>query len=470
MRHHDPSNHDMDDLPSRLAPSTPSAPSHPLLLMQRRLGNQAVMRHLRRKSGLGLLIQRVINPAVLNNLAPTPPEEEYMRFFTQYISTEYGKAMESPSSTRKQAIRRCFNAYVNCIQTRPLHHLNTRNALSQLITEINRPLTPLELNEERVSNESTGTDEPLFGTEFTFTNSILAKSKNAVNNADGAYANKKVEKWKNLMSTKPNVVSTEKISVNNMDAYRFTFRNGWWYVVSRDHGCLEMQTKPLGESETYDTVMKNQIKLIFEIAVSDDLKLSVEEARRGGSFQDENLATHRDIGGGHLSMDSKTTFGRHARAFRNYLVLYVNNHHYWGQYDDDALNAPMITELPRQFRQAFAQLIQDFDTAYTNPNVPDMTIETLATRLETEVYRFVKQNEQIGQEKHFQAINVEHLSERDPNKRRIEMRRFRAQTGFDDFLNQLRDLTRLRDEARDYSQHGGLVPLTLDTTTRGIND
>lgn len=464
MRHHDPSNHDTDDLPSRLAPSTPSAPSHPLLLMQRRLGNQAVMRHLQR----GSVIQRWIDPTPIN-ITTFPPAtvtaQNYNQYYINHMQAEYQQALrDTPRKDRKDELKQAFQATKTELTANVLNHpllLQRLIALAHKINEVSR--------ENMETTEAMS--EPLFGTEFTFTNDYLAPSKNGSNNASGRYANLKIQKWVAEMANKPNVASDEAVTVKGMAAHKFTFENGWWYIVSRDDGCIELQTQPMTQTEGYrDRITQAALELIFEIAASDKLTLTHTEANRARGWQDQRLRTDPLIGGGHLSMDRATTFGNHARAFRNYLVLYVNNHNFWKGFDDDEVNAPMVTELPRAFRREFVAIIGEFDAAYTDPNQPDWTIDQLATAIQARVYKYARQSNQIGSDEHYQAINLEHLNDPTPAKQRMEMRRFRAQTDFNDFMAQIGQLMGLRDEARDFTDNGGLVPLNLDTTTKVESD
>src|SRR5690606_22378917 len=111
-------------------------------------------------------------------------------------------------------------------------------------------------------------------------------------------------------------------------------------------------------------------------------------------------------------------------------------------------------------------VIGEFDAQYNNPNQLDMSIDELAHRIEARVYKYVQQSNQVGSDPHYQAINLEHLGDRDTSKQRIEMRRFRAQRNFRDFMDQIGKLIQLRDTARDYTDNGGLIPLKLDTTSR----
>lgn len=441
------------------------APAHPLLVMQQQRGNQAVLRHLQGQSTPPLL-QRWVDPTSLNTTTfppATATDNDYKNYYTTHMRPDYVSAYKGSNRKDRQGeLNTAFGLLNTELKVNPLNHAQVLQLMVALALKINEIL--------RENDEQTAYQEPKFGTEFTFTNEHIMHSVNGKADASGVYADAKIRKWGEVMGSMPIVESQARKVVKGMPAIKFIFKNDWWCVVSRDDGCVELQTLAINPSEAYSDITTKAIQAIFEVAQSDALLLSHSEVGRGSKWKDENLRTDPLIGGGHLSMDRATTFGKHARAFRNFMVQYVNDHEVWETYDDDEINAPTIPELPRRFRQEFEDIIGEFDTCYTDPNQPDMTIDQLSTAIQTRVYQYVRQSNQIDHDPHYQAINLEHIDDPKAKKKRIEMRRFRAQTDFKDFMSQISLLAGLRDTARDFTDNGGLIPLRLDTTTKQESD
>jgi hypothetical protein len=133
--------------------------------------------------------------------------------------------------------------------------------------------------------------------------------------------------------------------------------------------------------------------------------------------------------------------------------------------DEDFLNAPFVQELPVALRQEFAQVIHEFDLAYQGPVHQSWTMDKLVDELTDRVFTFVRTTEQIGGASHYQAINVEHMKDGEPDKQRIEMRRFRAQSGVNELLySHMRALEQLIEDSRQSM----LVPLD-PMSTKKIN-
>jgi hypothetical protein len=238
--------------------------------------------------------------------------------------------------------------------------------------------------------------------------------------------------------------------------FTYTLPSGriWWWKADIDYGCIETQAEPAtravtgGEGDN-DAVAINAIITthIFSLATS------------------LHVSPHAEVGGGHLSLDRRTTFGDNARWLRNFLVLYANDPNRWRAEDIDAFNAPMIAELKPAGRTAFRAAIVKFDTKWNNP--PQMTITDFVNELKTNVFKAAhfadpESDEQAaaddkrkGQPAHYQATNVEHVTDPTAAKQRIEMRRFDAQTGLEDLLDNIDALVTLATECR----RPGLVAL-----------
>jgi hypothetical protein len=311
------------------------------------------------------------------------------------------------------------------------------------------------------------------GTEFTFTNDDLMPLDIEVGGVPLAAAVTVIDAWvaevprRKIFAGDGNLAdpvvtrgalnfSTERTRKNRPDGngqksakFVYTLPSGaqWWWNADIDYGCIETQADPAtrrtvggeggNDSEAINSIINTHI---FSAASA----LGVNP--------------HAEVGGGHLSLDRTTTFGDNARWLRNFLVLYANQPNKWKAEDVDAFNAPMITELTTAGRRAFRDTIREFDVAWGGNN--PWTIDTLINKLTTNVFKashFTEPETEAeekanpkrkGQPAHYQATNVEHVTDLDVTKQRLEMRRFNAQTSLEDLLNNMDALASLAAASR----------------------
>ncbi len=278
-----------------------------------------------------------------------------------------------------------------------------------------------------------------FGTEFTFTNADLRPLRLGELSDAMRLAETLIKKWQTKgKEVKPH--NKPKATFARKFVYPTdSLGRQWWWVLDVDEGCIETQTDPTSFDDLKDGAIQ---RIIEEDIFKQAAKLGIEP--------------HAEVGGGHLSLDRATTFGDDAQTFRNFLVLYANQKDKWTQMDTDFVNAPFVQELPKAQRRAFVDVITAFDAAYNGPLHQSWSIDRLVREISTHVYTFVRTTEQTGSAAHYQAVNIEHMADDEPEKRRIEMRRFRPQTGFRDLVySHLTALLDMIDEARNPN----LVPL-----------
>jgi hypothetical protein len=253
-------------------------------------------------------------------------------------------------------------------------------------------------------------NEPLFGPEFGFTNSAIISEK-----IDGRYARSpltvaKLEEWSKLAvegcKTKGCEVTTER-DKHGRDIYRVRFPDGFYYLLTTDPQCLEINMKPMTLRET--------------VARRDQIQAEIfDQAKRLG------LMAHEYFGGGSIHIDRVSGFGESTRLFRDFIVDY-NNHFTLptvtqGRY---LVNAPPVIFLPPANIARYEALISD-------PNLDRMTIPEFAERLTNEVY--TANPGHLKPLDKYQAANVTRVLEPKPNRQTVEIRGISAQASVDDYL------------------------------------
>ena len=307
-----------------------------------------------------------------------------------------------------------------------------------------------------------------FGTEFTFTQPAIEALDTEKWDDVYAKAVELIEIWvkevDRLKKTYTLDISRSQLSGGadkgaHGAKFTYTLPSGstWWWNLDIDYACLETQAQPTTYNQATGAWENNKDNSTINAIIRDHIF---------GAAQSIGVRSDAKIGGGHLSLDRATTFGDNARFFRNFLVLYVNEHIQWGQEDVDAVNAPMIADLTSDGKKAFKQEIVSFDTRYANPGPNPMSIDDIVRGLKDKVFikkhfRQDPENEQAKKKRneqpaHYHATNVEHMTQQTPPKeRRLEMRRFDAQTCIDDLQVDMEKLIDLVVRSRQ----PGLVPL-----------
>lgn len=257
---------------------------------------------------------------------------------------------------------------------------------------------------------------PLYGAEFTFTNNAMMNEKISGNIVNSPQAEKAQTELKELIKERC-AGCTMRVTSNSygVKTYKFTYPDGFWFVVATDPGCLEIQTKP----STYAQYKK------YKNIIQSDL---FDSAASLGMFSD------KDVGGGHIHIGMKSAFDGDAVLFRNFVADYANHGELnSGIMDNDRAKAPILDDLNRNQRKAFKELLFDFD----NGKAKVKTIKGFAKSLEKEVYYKTP----MGWDPSFkyQALNVHRVygDEFSEAARTVEIRAQAAQKTFEDYLKQI---------------------------------
>lgn len=454
--------------PSQLSPRD-------IRTLQQTIGNLAVQRLLTGTRPLQRFVDPAVTaplavPAVAGPLAPPPPtRSQIINVYHANVRLDYLRvkdliAKRPDLKSQANALRNAWDNFCNKTATtdgREMSPLYYGPALA--VQSLNDLITAINNAENAVINTplSVATaDEAMIGTEFTFTKPSLHELKIGKDSSALAEAEILIGKWPLASGYQP-VISKPSKATKSPKARMFTYQIGdlkrsWWWVLDVDDGCIETQTAPIS--------MK-------DLNASGIIKHIIEKDIFSGA-EKSGLAPDALVGGGHISLDRATTFGESGLSLRNFIVEYTNLAGQWQQLDKDFVNAPLIQELPIPHRQAFIQVIQDFDTAYNGPIHQKWSLDKLANELVTRVFTFGRTEEMRGVEEHYQATNLEHMQDQETDKRRLEMRRFPAQQSLNDLLyNHLQMLINVIIASRSNT----LVPLQpIDTTTKinadSIND
>jgi len=247
-----------------------------------------------------------------------------------------------------------------------------------------------------------------------------------INKMPGLYCTleQKDGKWRGF---KPHILTIVSKSLNKPVC---------WICYDVDPNCMELQMQPI----TYNEYEKNaQLlqEIIFRIACKKGFK-PVPDITGGG---------------GHISF-SKNIFDDDVDNLIKFIILYSLevSEGELGVFEDfrrcnDNANAPILTkeqmQVFKKLNPAAKASIDNF-VQFINENIYiEMNEDIMAQyiSIEQKKGRHVNLNDlkrELG--RHYQAINLEHMTERDARLRRIEMRRFDAQSDIYEFLRQVESL------------------------------
>jgi hypothetical protein len=254
---------------------------------------------------------------------------------------------------------------------------------------------------------------PTFGAEFEFTNWPMMEDDNL--GAHGLTVDGLEEKAARAFRAKV----MEKCPTCQIvdESYKFgmatkvIYPDGWWFRISMDPSCVEIQTKPATHAEL--------------TAISDRIDDHIfETAGELGLFPDE------DTGAGHLNFGATSTFGDDPNLFLSYAADFANHpelsHGAWGL---DRLNAPAMSELKQTQRDAFLKIMKDARAKKI------ATTKDAAYRVESEVYTETTMPGGRGAY-HYQAMSVKRLNNANfPTiDAPVEIRSIYPQFGASDFI------------------------------------
>jgi hypothetical protein len=166
------------------------------------------------------------------------------------------------------------------------------------------------------------------------------------------------------------------------EEFRVVFPDGFRFNLTRDHRVIEITGDPIAQAD-----LKVHTQKLTEVLLPAGQRIGLRPAKH--------------TGGGHLHFDFQAFFKNDPRLLRDFLVDAFNHQEIYrvffgGQVD----NAPTLWQLPDSSRQAFLQLIEDFDRG-------PFSIFELIQRLESEVYHQTA-NARYSPPQKYQAISFIH--------------------------------------------------------------
>lgn len=308
------------------------------------------------------------------------------------------------------------------------------------------------------------------GTEFTFTHSSLRyltpnpddperkQVKNEAKKAQRA-ARQYMEKWADWVA-KAEPVAGLTVRVTKGDGgksgeartFEYAAKDGWsWsWTLDLDEGCLETQTRKSTSRElTSETAARIIQQHIF--AAASAIGLIVETGVTGG--------------GGHVTLDSDTSFGGSAELFLETVRVLEDGFGDWKRYVEenrgasDTQNAPWVGDLSEKH---LAELRATLDGIVEAAERGEVNLALAADRLRAHVATLPlapgtapteQQRRHLTDPRnrpHYQAVNVEHMGqETKDGSRRLELRDLPAQRNVGDLEADLDMIANLLREARE---------------------
>ncbi len=255
---------------------------------------------------------------------------------------------------------------------------------------------------------------------------------NIINKMLGWYCNleSKVGKWGNFS---PYILTIGSKSLR---------RPICWIRYDVDPNCMELQMQPITFNEYFQNKEFLQ-NIVFKIA------------SKNGFTPIPDITG----GGGHISF-SRSMFDNDVETLIKFIILYSLEVRE-GRLDEfenlrkckDDENAPILTREQMQvFKNPAIVTSMDKFVQFMNENIYIQLNEDVIDqyiRIEQKKSKRVRPEAIISDlGRHYQAINLEHMNERDERLRRIEMRRFDAQKDIYEFLRQVESLYKLYAAAK----------------------
>ncbi len=213
----------------------------------------------------------------------------------------------------------------------------------------------------------------------------------------------------------------EKVSHKFGDAYLVKYKDGFWFRVSFDPGCVEVQTRP----STLEELTKWHDRLENDLFAT---------AKKAGLYPELEYGT----GAGHFNFGARETFGDDAGLFLAFFADFANHPELsLGALGYDLDNAPPMTHLKPEQREAFHKILKAYEAGEIK------SIKAAATRIQREVYTSSFKPGNAGL--HYQAVSMKYIVQRDFPKedQPLEIRSMFPQRNADDFIRML-ELVQLR--------------------------
>lgn len=278
-----------------------------------------------------------------------------------------------------------------------------------------------------IEPEQSGPIDILLGAEFTFTSKAMQESAEDVDVVASDANSAAQKRWvKEATSARKagtffqeQVGAVEVIELGEGEdastSYRFVYKDHWWYQVSLDVQCLELQTAPI----TLARAIATRERLQHDIFAFAQQKLKIEP--------------HALVGGGHIHIGVAHTFRDDALLFRNFFVDLCNHPLMMEAWDNDPVNAPVLAQHDAGPRDALTRVLREFDRMLEDNTPGEKLILAFAAMVRERVYTFAYSPRESPTK--LQAINVNRITpDHLLSERTIEIRSIRAQRNIDEFI------------------------------------
>ncbi|MGW1229598.1 hypothetical protein [Streptomyces sp. NPDC002530] len=474
---------------TRPAPTRGPAPAErtALLDVQRTLGNAAAL-HLLRRSGhpyagveragveraeTGVPVQRFMEPRASGDAgAWRQAALAYVQTDAQRILADYAPLALGKKLSKKQrdtlladlGIEDAWRTVGKAIAEGPA---SAGEDVDASLTAVVRKLNMME--QENATAAKTGEEadyaaplpHAVVGTEFTFTDDTLSGRAGGnplrvdigglTGQADAraraaiTYARNKMNQWAALVQNAPPpdgfTLTTSNTTVKGQDARRFTYTDGtsrWWWEITMDDACLETRTAPTRAAELRTGHVHFIINHhIFPLATASGLRV------------DQSIAG----GGGHISLDSASTFGDSVELFVQSMREWETRWQTWvarfgaAPREKDTVNAPWTGDLPQG--DAHLRRVQDLlDTILADAYEGDVDLPGAVRRLQEHLLELPLHQDATPNLRdkvaahpedrlHYQAVNLEHMDDANAAHRRVEFRDIQAQHSHEQLVDDL---------------------------------
>lgn len=223
---------------------------------------------------------------------------------------------------------------------------------------------------------------PTYGAEFEFFHPRLTWDTDTIRGPEANQAKKEFMQQIEV-ACKIAGCTIKSISGKFTTDFLVTMPNGWWFKVTHDPGVIEITTKPSTLQELNNN--KNQIEdIIFK------------------SARKAKFSVHRNDNA-HFNLGALSAFDNDPKKFFRFFVDYHNNNHLsLGTLGQDFDNAPPLSALGADQREALVQLAEKVNRGEYK------TIAEVADAIRTEVY--TRSYNEGWDSTHYQALGIKYLT------------------------------------------------------------
>lgn len=316
-------------------------------------------------------------------------------------------------------------------------------------------------------------EEVKFGTELTFTSASIygvrpASSSGQQNSKAFANAESLISEWQKRVETHLSAsrdgveISKEfvngKLGKGKVARYNYKKKGAeiWWWQLDIDYECIELQTRPSSLMEIRGV----------KIPIERDIFTTAA---------DLGLAADPKIGGGHISVDSKTAFQDIADIFVQVLINCEVQRDRWDArfgtnlrewqissawihelHENENTKMPAINSFKNILCEIYYSLDRDICSAAIRLAVPsfhNQVLEEASANIKDIDEKFqatyLSDLRDIRRDfLHNRAVNIEHMRASGPEAR-VEFRRIKAQKDFNTLIDDIKYIYDIIEEARE---------------------